>query len=117
MDARRAPRAKSASPTPLAIVAVLGDVRAELERALFLHAPMHSAHEGYAVILEELDELWEEVRKGGSKSRSVSKMRKEALQIAAMAIRFVVDVCDEPDVAGRGVRANRKLQRKAATRP
>jgi glutamyl-tRNA reductase len=54
---------------------------------------MNSAHEGWAVIWEELDELWDEVRaKQGA--RDVAKMRKEAVQVAAMAMRFVLDVCD-----------------------
>lgn len=40
----------------------LEDVAAELEAARAKHAPMNSHHEAYAVILEELDEYWEEVR-------------------------------------------------------
>ena len=35
------------------------EVQEELARAQELHEPFNSAHEGYAVILEELDELWE----------------------------------------------------------
>lgn len=58
----------------------------ELRRAMAKHAPMHSLHEGYAVILEELDE-WQP----GSET---TKARKEALQVAAMALRFVHDLCD-----------------------
>lgn len=68
------------------------DVQAELSGAVVNYSPMHSAHEGYAVILEELHELWDEVRVKDSK-RSVDRMRKEAIQVAAMAIRFVMDVC------------------------
>ena len=62
----------------------------ELDHATELYGPMTSPHEGYAVILEELDELWEEVRKKPA-ARSKEKMRAEAKQIAAMAIRFMVD--------------------------
>jgi NTP pyrophosphatase (non-canonical NTP hydrolase) len=54
----------------------------------------NSAHEGYAVLFEEVDELWDEVRKK-QKNREVSLMKKEALDIAAMAIRFAVEVCNE----------------------
>ena len=64
----------------------------ELARATALHRPMHSAHEGYAVILEELDELKAEVWR---KQSDKAAMRKEAIQIAAMAMRFVRDVCDK----------------------
>lgn len=77
------------------------EAKVELQRAISLHAPMASAHEGYAVILEELDELWDEVKKGGTEPRSVERMRKEAIQVAAMALRFVHDVCDGRAKEGR----------------
>lgn len=51
----------------------------------------NSAHEGYAVILEELDELKEEVWKK-AQERSLGKLRREAKQVAAMALRFMVDL-------------------------
>lgn len=68
------------------------DVYEELKRASLKFSPFASAHEGYAVILEELDELKAEVWKN-QKTRDVAKMRAEACQVAAMAIRFMVDVC------------------------
>lgn len=58
-----------------------------------LFGPMKSAHEGYAVLLEEVDELWDEV-KGHCSLENTARMRKEAIQVAAMAIAFVVEVCD-----------------------
>lgn len=87
---------------------VLQEVAAELAKARATHAPMNGHHEGYAVILEELDELWE-VCKRNTHSRSLDPvdapeelryrkrldMRKEAIQVAAMAIRFIEDVCDK----------------------
>ncbi len=66
---------------------VIDEVREELRRAITKHHPMQSAHEGYAVILEELDELWQEVKHG-----TPENARKEALQVAAMAIRFIIDL-------------------------
>lgn len=57
------------------------------------HGAFNSAHEGYAVIKEELDELWDEVRKKGE-VRDIRQMRRECVQIAAMAVRFIYDVCD-----------------------
>lgn len=56
--------------------------------------PFNSAHEGYAVLAEEVDELWDHV-KTNQKRRDLAAMRAEAIQVAAMALRFVVDVCDE----------------------
>jgi hypothetical protein len=55
--------------------------------------PFNSAHEGYAILLEEVDELWEVVRQKQSE-RDLAKLRKEAIQVAALALRFVTDVCD-----------------------
>lgn len=49
-----------------------------------------SAHEGYAVILEEMDELWETVKRN-QKNACPNEMRDEAKQVAAMAIRFMID--------------------------
>lgn len=69
------------------------EVRLELYDAMDSHGPMHSPHEGWAVIWEELDELWDEVRQKPS-NRSIINMRKEAIQVAAMALRFIMDVCD-----------------------
>lgn len=75
----------------LPIDALLAHIRAEVVRAEAKHAPMNSAHEGYAVILEEVDELWDEVKKQ-SDARSPENMEKESIQIAAMACRFVLNV-------------------------
>ena len=55
----------------------------------------HSYHEGYAVIKEELDELWEEIKKYPKQNNK--NLYKESIQIGAMAIRFVYDL-----LAGKG---------------
>lgn len=65
-------------------------VRDELLDARAKHPRINSAHEGYAVILEELDEFWEEVRKKKA-LRSKVRIRKELIQIAAMAQRTAED--------------------------
>ena len=67
-------------------------VKQELEKAQRNYEPMSSAHEGWAVILEEVDELWEEVKKKPS-TRSFDRMEHEAIQVAAMAVRFLIDIC------------------------
>lgn len=71
------------------------EVRKELERAREKFPPMNGPHEGYAVILEELDELWDEVRRSGPSLLNRIEMRKECVQIAAMALRFIIDVCEK----------------------
>ena len=64
----------------------------EYVRASDMFPPFNSAHEGYAVILEELDELKAEVWKNPA-SRDAAKLIKEAVHVAAMALRFIVDLC------------------------
>lgn len=75
------------------------EIAAELDRAKRLHGPtkFHGPHEGFAVLYEEVDELWDEVKKNprkipGGRSAHKEAMRKEAVQIAAMAIRFAAEL-------------------------
>lgn len=70
----------------------------EYGRATATNGQFHSAHEGYAVILEELDELWEEVRLKRA-LRDPARMRKEAMQVSAMGLRFMVDLCQDTEGA------------------
>lgn len=67
--------------------AILGELRDAMDK----HAPMQNAHHAYAVILEELDELWDEIKKK-SEHRSKVAMRLELRQVAAMALRAIVDL-------------------------
>lgn len=67
-------------------------VREELERALVKFPPFHSAHEGWAIIKEELDELWEVVRLNQSTAGRNDRLRKECIQVAAMAMRFLLEM-------------------------
>jgi hypothetical protein len=60
----------------------------ELERATDLYGPFASPHEGYAVIKEELEELWEEVK---NKHATEDELIEEAVQLAAMSLRFIMD--------------------------
>ncbi|NLG49709.1 MAG: hypothetical protein GX552_06325 [Chloroflexi bacterium] len=66
-------------------------VEQELQGARAKHPPMHSAHEGFAIILEEVDELKAEVWKKGS-AREPKSMRAELIQIAAMCARMADDL-------------------------
>jgi NTP pyrophosphatase (non-canonical NTP hydrolase) len=63
----------------------------ELEEAVKQFPAFHSAHEGYAVLLEEVDELWEAVR-----ANDRTRQREEAIQVVAMGLRFLAEVCEEP---------------------
>ncbi len=80
--------------TTTEMVEVLSEVQAEIDRATSQWPPFHSAHEGYAVLLEEVDELKKHVWTN-QKRRDLEAMKKEAIQVAAMAIRFAIEVCSE----------------------
>lgn len=69
------------------------EIDREVGRAESLHAPINSLHEGYAVILEELDEFWEQVRLK-ARDRDPVAVRTELIQTAAMCVRTIVNVCD-----------------------
>jgi hypothetical protein len=71
---------------------IYNEVQAEVTRSRKLHGDFHGAHEGYAVLLEEVNELWDEVK---LRKRGFLTMRTECVQIAAMAIKFAEDVCDK----------------------
>ena len=73
-------------------VAIMEDVLEELMRAT-IYAPMHSAHEGHSIIEEEYEELKEHVFTKQGKRDAIA-MRAEAVQLAAMALRFIHDVLD-----------------------
>jgi hypothetical protein len=70
-------------------------VEKECVRAGARYPKFNSAHEGYAVLLEEVDELWLEVKKS-LKNRDAEAMRAETIQVAAMALRFLWDICENP---------------------
>lgn len=76
------------------IADILKQVLVEYDHATANYPAFASAHEGYAVLLEEVDELWAEVKVKQCK-HDHDRMRAEAIQIAAMAVRFAMDVCSE----------------------
>jgi len=73
---------------------ILKLVQEEVETATAMWPVFNSAHEGYGVLKEEVDELWDCV-KIKQRNRDLVKMQREAIQVAAMAIRFANELCDE----------------------
>lgn len=59
----------------------------EANRAAQKFKPFNSSHEGYAVLKEEVDELWDAI-----KANDLVSARAEAVQVAAMALRYLTDV-------------------------
>jgi len=68
---------------------VMGEIEHEVVWAKELYPSFHSFHERYAVLLEEVDELWDSI-----KANDISNMYIEAIQVAAMAIRFLTDCAE-----------------------
>lgn len=60
-------------------------IRANDKKSLF-----NSVHEGYAVLKEEVDELWDTIK---SDSHNL-KIKEEAIQVGAMAIKFLISCCE-----------------------
>lgn len=68
------------------------DVLAELARAEAKFGAFRSNHEGYAVLLEEMDELWDGIKR---KPRDMDRVRSEAVQVTVIGLKFLL-CCGEP---------------------
>ncbi len=68
------------------MIKLLLEIEKEVENAESRFPEYNSSHEGYAVIAEELDELWELVREH---SHDYKKEYAEAKQIACTAVRYM----------------------------
>lgn len=76
------------TPTP----PLLREVEVVLFRAVRQWPPMHSPHEGWAVIREELEELWKHVIADTGRGLAA---RQEAMHVSAMGLRYAMDLCVE----------------------
>ena len=73
------------------------EVAAEASRAGTLFPPMNSPHEAAAVIREEFDEYWDDVKKHNTSKPDRDtrpRQREELIQLAAMCIRAITDTID-----------------------
>jgi len=52
----------------------------------------NSAHEAYAVILEELNEFWHLVQNHDKEWAGPENMKAEIQAVGAMAMRFIIDM-------------------------
>ncbi len=52
----------------------------------------NSPHEAYAVILEELDEVWKIIKSSVSRKGNIEAMKYEVKAVGAMALRFMNDL-------------------------
>ena len=70
-------------------------VKLEVERARRKHDPINTLHHGYGVLMEEVEEFWDEVKK--QKPESVEVL-KELVQVGAVAQRIAEDYFTEEDL-------------------
>ena len=60
-------------------------VEDELERAYRKHGmPQWGRHEFYAILLEEVDEVWDDIKADAP----LEQLEKEIVQVAAMCVRY-----------------------------
>lgn len=64
------------------------------KKARAKHAPMRGPHEGYAILLEEVDELWDEVKAWRPDNFDNTALKKEAMHVAAMSLAFLLEACE-----------------------
>jgi len=66
---------------------------AEMLKATEKFPSITTEHEGYAIILEEMEEMWENIKLNQYKHEDRKKMiRKEAIQVGAMVLRLIYDL-------------------------
>lgn len=67
----------------------------EARRACVKYPPFNSTHEAYAVLQEEVDEMWDAIKRN-----NVNHAITEAIQVGAMALRFISEfrAKSDPDI-------------------
>ena len=78
------------------VSAIAEEIKHEIDRSEEAHGPLHSLHEGLAVLREEYKELEDEIFWGISKTGDTRCVRDEALQVAAVAIRIAMMITPVP---------------------
>ncbi len=88
-DVRRLNVAMPDGRTALAVNEIVQEMLGATEK----HGPLHSPHEGLGVLLEEFEELKDWIKLKEEK-RDPLAGRREAMQVAAVALRFMLDCCE-----------------------
>ena len=81
-------------PVPTSVECVIRDATNQLRVVTEAHGPFASAHEAVSIIREELDELWDEVRKKEGMRNRIT-LRNEAIDVAVGALRFAAQIHGE----------------------
>lgn len=65
---------------------MVNDVLDEISRATATYGRFNSMHEGYAILKEEVEEAWIEI-KANNQKKALAEMK----QVAAMALKFLIE--------------------------
>lgn len=65
---------------------MVNDVLNEITKATATYGTFNSMHEGYAVLKEEVEEAWIEI-KANNQKKALAEMK----QVAAMALKFLIE--------------------------
>ena len=84
--------------SPASVQHSMNDVMHVVMRAEESYAPFNSAHEAYAALLEQMDALKAHVWTKES-ARDIDAMTSKAKHVAATAVRFLRDVCEDESMA------------------
>lgn len=76
---------------------IIEEISEELDRSMVHGSEFRSLHEAYAVIFEEVDELWE-IAKQKRRDRDPAALRVELIQIATMAIKTIRSMESSPHI-------------------
>ena len=79
------------------LLEIMEELEREYLRASRNFMPFHNAHEAYAVLLEEVDELWTAIKLNQRIPYRDKHIREEAIQVCAMALRLIWDYCPEKE--------------------
>ena len=71
------------------------EIYEECSRAMCKFAPFKNGHEAHSVLREEFDEFWDAI-----KANDILHAKQEAVQLAAMALRFLVEVAHSSTETG-----------------
>jgi NTP pyrophosphatase (non-canonical NTP hydrolase) len=76
---------------------LIEQVAQEAARADAKWGPLHSSHEGYGVLAEEVAELLDAIR-----ANDLTEIRREAVQVSAVALR-IAHACSDAAFVARSV--------------
>jgi len=68
----------------------VADIIQEYIQARTKHRKIASFHEGYAILKEEVDEMWDAIKQ----NKDPVVIKNEARQVAAMALAIIVELDD-----------------------